>query len=353
MFEIRIELDRKLFKKEIKKKVEYYRNFFDDAIFDDDFIVVKGKRAAKINLETAINSPKSTYLNAIINTLLYVYFSKNCFVINKIEMKILKRDNNTHNILETIDSISLSKDEVMQRFENDIGTNFLFEDEILSILFLKNEEAYLLNRVLSYLTLATSDKKIAFENYWKSFEVLGKKISDKTKLSDMVRVLRTHFENNLNLYSRTLEFTNDINVKYLEKFSFNKLIKSKFTFKDKNTEFKNLRDHMLLAFHDSRVCEILLSKITIKKDLLSIFDPKENIKKELKKRIKSSKIVPLDIVRLLILKHAFYLRNKYIHAEKKPLNFLVEQDELDETKKLSEILKLLIYDMVESKSYYK
>jgi len=56
-----------------------------------------------------------------------------------------------------------------------------------------------------------------------------------------------------------------------------------------------------------------------------------------------------DVIRILILKHAYYLRCKYFHAEKIPTNFLINNSNQIELNRITEPLRLICKDLIENK----
>ena len=102
-------------------------------------------------------------------------------------------------------------------------------------------------------------------------------------------------------------------------------------------------------FKDIRVITTLKKVMNCKKNDLNSIQEYNNIDSYFNSEIKSNTVKDTDIVRLIILKYAYYLRCKYFHAEKLPANFLINNANYNELLRISKPLSIICKDLLEIK----
>lgn len=304
-FKIDVTLSKNLFKNEPKKEIIYFsrssQNYSDEIFFDKNIISLIGSRTNHIKTNDVLETINSTFYNCMIKALLFAYFIKGPFQVELISINIDDSEQKSYKAHE-IKQVFI-KDKMIE-----VNPEKLFSSKKISDTVMNS---------LMYLTLSFSDSDLIFDYTWKCFNALIKKIFDKENDHEMLKALRIDVENNPQFYPNILLFSKDIDCNYLNQCFFNAMICNNFP----KGNCKGLLN-FLYDFEDGRVLQILYEKIKNKKNDLISMGEYENIVSFYERKIKENNIKYSDIIRIIILKYAYYLRCKYFHGEKSPANFL-------------------------------
>lgn len=272
---------------------------------------------------------------------MYTYFVNNSFTINSISINCSDK------------TYELPTENIQQRFKKTLDQNEILACDTLHSLFENAGISHKLNTALSYLVigLETNENVGSFDNLWRSFNGLAKMATSKSKDSEVLRELRDVIEQKYDEFELLNEFAGKLTTDYLEKRYISEYIKNEYKDIKNLCGFNRMKEHMLLSFTDFRVCTVIIQRMNCKKRELKLYDPNNNIDKELDKRILNRNVDNFDVVRLLILKYSYFLRCKYFHGEKIPENFLVNTIESKELTYMSIPLKLMIFDILNTKTY--
>lgn len=341
IFEIEILIDKCFFKEIRKEKIYYYKEFYDSITFSENRILITGNRSNRINIHTAFESKNSNYLYEMTLALIYTYFLYNNFEVLKIKISTKHRSKSDEEIKEL---------DITQRFTKKLDQLHLLEEKSLQRLFDPTSKSKRLIIALSHLTLglSTENQSSAFDNLWKCFNVLMREVTNKSKDSEMLKDLKIKIENSPEKFPKSIQFANNLTKDELEVIAINELIENIYPNIKKEKKFLEMKKHMLLAFEDSRICELLIGRINRKKKDFTLYDPNNEIRALLDKRVLTRTKNNTDIIRLLILKYAYYLRCKYFHGEKSPQNFLMLNFDTNQLDFIHEPLLNIIYDVIQS-----
>lgn len=339
-FEIIIELNKSIFSTNLYKPVVYFERdgeiFEDDIEFQDNLIIATGSRSSKIGQKGILETKKSTYYSLIVKGLLFVYFEcKKSFEIDRIIVRI-----------DNIETEEYEKGEITQVFSKDPSTEIENKRHSLDIkcskMFSNNKKISDLMMIsLMNLTLSYYDSNSSFDYVWKCFNALIREAFNKSRDFEMLKALWDDLEKSEDKYGNILSFASNIDIDYLRDCFLRDMI---------NNEQKRKPDklaELFEGFEDYRVCTVL-------QDLK---DNKELIESERYSDITSSYEYSIDnmieksvdVVRLVVLKYAYYLRCAYFHAEEKPSNFLIKNKSSYELNRISYPLSLMCKDLLENK----
>lgn len=347
-FKLEIKLDSNLFHSKEKKDVVYFTknkiDFKDTIEFFENLIIITGERSSTINLEESLTTIKSNYYKEINKALIYTYFLKGNFIIESIELTVDKNKK------------SLDKNKLNQPFSKEILHNQKFEDKELSLLFMNVNESESLFISLMFLTKSFNEPNSRFDNCWKSFNCLIRQLSKEEKDFEMLKYMRSFVIKNFEKLIKTKEVAKMIDEKYLEQCQTAGMLKNNYPKKpEKRANVEAMKDYLLLRYDDYRICMLLKEKMICKKEFINFFDIDnyKQIDKELEKRIIKKEKNDADVICFLILKYAYYLRNKFFHAEKWPAEFLMINKESHELLRMSDILESLIFDIIKNEFLLK
>lgn len=275
----------------------------------------------------------------IVKALLFVYFEyRQAFEVNSIIVEI---DNN--------ESETYTHEKILQVFSKKPNIEIDGKQQEVCIncnkMFLGNRRiSDSMMIALMNLTLSYYDPGNSFDYAWKCFNALYREIFNKGDVGSLEEIGK-ELEKDKNIYNSILSFASSIDINYLEKCSFRGMIFYKDTRNSKRLSklFPKVKDY--------RVCEVLLSLKDINIDDHIKSSEYSTITSEYKNSIANKLENPSDIVQLLILNYAYYLRCKYFHAEKWPSNFLIRNRNYIELNRIRYPLSLLCKDLMENRLY--
>lgn len=353
-FKIEIEIEGQRFEEEISKEVAYFRigdrEYKDKVRYKDNIICLSGERTRDDYDVEILETTNSTFYNCLVKSLLYIYFEKGAYNIESIKIlffnKLKKGYKKTEIIQVFIEKLELDEDRELK-----INCNSLFVQKKISDIAMN---------ALMNLTMAFYNKKLKFDYAWKCFNCLIREISAENRDRCMLDKVASDL-NKSGEYKLILKYAKDIDYKYLENCRIfamicNHLKRNAKKIKNykKTKEIKGSLTYYF-PFEDKRVNEILFSIMKDKKrELLKIFNCNEmyiDLYKVIENKIKEKKTQDEDIVKLVILEYAYYLRCEYFHAEKLPTNFVVSNLNDKELLRISEPLILICRDMLDSKLF--
>ena len=335
-FEISICLDKNIFLEKMERNITYYKDDYKDhVVFNGNDIKITGNRARKIQLDDALFTTQSTYYQDIVKSLLFSYFSHGEFKIIEIgmsvgeETKVVKQEN------------------LLQKFSFRFNKNIIRNADPLEVLFKNDEESEVLMKSLMYLVTSFNGDENRFDNLWKSFNVLIKKISGQGSDWDMLVGYKMYLLENEAKFINTLGFIEKtIDSNYLETCRISAMINNNHPQLDTEKKVKNFKERLLLNYNDKRICSILKEKMIVKKKRLKA-DTFSEIEKELDRRIAREIVDDTDVIRFLVLKYMYYLRCKYFHGEKWANKFLYANQDSDELDRMSILLEIHIGDIIQ------
>lgn len=353
-FKIEIEIEGQGFEEEISKEVGYFRigdrEYKDKVRYKDSIICISGERTRDDYDVEILETTNSTFYNCLVKSLLYIYFEKGAFSIESIRIKFFNKVKKDY-----------EKAEIIQVFNPNLE---LDEDRELKIncnsLFVQKKFSDIAMNALMNLTMAFYNKKLKFDYTWKCFNCLIREIYAENSDRDMLDKLASDL-NKSGEYELILNFAKDIDYEYLENCRIFAMICNHL--KRNTKKIKKYKDDKKIKgsltryfpFEDKRVNKILFAIMKDKKrELLKIFNCNEmydELYKEIENKIKEEKTQDADIVKLVILEYAYYLRCEYFHAEKLPTNFVVSNLNDKELLRISEPLILICRDLLDSKLF--
>lgn len=197
---------------------------------------------------------------------------------------------------------------------------------------------------LMNLTLSFHLPNLKFDYTWKCFNGLIRDIFKEKKEFNMLKDLRQDIESNTNLYTNILNFFKNIDYSYIDACFINSMISNNYPKGSTN----GLVD-FLIDFDDTRVIKILKDKMKCKKNDLTSINKFQEIETYYANKLKTPCTKDSDIIRIIILKYAYYLRCKFFHAEKLPPNFLIDNMNQQELNRISIPLSIICKDLLENK----
>jgi len=334
-FRIVISIDKNLFKSKEKREIIYYtrdeRDYVDDVSFYRRQIIISGTRTKPIAKTDLLETTNSTYYSVIVKSLLYVYFREDKFNVNSINIFI---DNTLF--------LHYRKKDIRQDFNSDpllkIDPEKLFSNKKISDITMN---------CLMNITLSCKLQDQQFDYAWRCFNALFRECFDNLTEHAKLKALRVDLTNNHFHYPSIYNFASTLEVPYMDKCFFNAMICNNYPKGGKNT-IRNLEE-FFKSFEDYRVSAVLKEKMKCKKRELISAGKYNEIESFLNANISNGTVNNVDIIRIILLKYAYYLRCKYFHGEKIPPNFLILNMNQIELNRISIPLRIICKDIIENK----
>jgi hypothetical protein len=335
LFKIEINISENLFENEENKEIIYYRkdgkDYKDDISFNMKKIIITGTRSKQIKIDNLLESVNSTYYSNIIKALLYTYFKKGEFQVESIKIYI-----------DEVEKKVYKKTEIKQEFNHkrpiDIDSKKLFND--------KKRSDTAMNALMN-LTLSFSKKDLQFDFTWKCFNTLIREVFKESEDFEMLKRLRQDLEENYTDYKSISAYIPNMDVTYMSTCHLNAMICNNFP--KGNTKKQKKLEEFFKEFTDYRVAAVLKEKMKCKTEDLNTIGKYEDVESFYSQHISQKTENEIDIIRLVILKYAYYLRCKYFHGEKIPSTFLLVNHNQKELNRISIPVRILCKDLIEHK----
>ncbi len=287
-------------------------------------IVIHGSRSKLIN--DFLETKNSTFYKALIKSLIFTYIKLGQFEINNI---LISKNNSPFESIKFTQEFSNS---LYAKEISRINTDTLFDKNLhISDVFMNS----MMNLIHSAKYSATQ-----FESSWKALNNIGRYLEPNKSIRDFdfLKNIRKLMECHPEIFSNSLSFASGIEEAYLNERWLIAWINDRY-----NTP-KQIEDlyNIINEFDDSRVLSILKEKIICKRNSIPDF---ENFNKQIERKIENGVKNDIDIIRLLVLKYGYFLRNKYFHAERPPANFLIQTTNFEELNIISRPITFLTIDL--------
>lgn len=312
----------------------YADNHFDQIQIANRQIVIHGSRSKISSLSTLLFNTSSSLYRQIIKALSFYYLcTGDALLIEKITLK----SNNS----ETYET------EFLQPFQKSLDPIQPMMPNELDILFSNNANVDLFLNGIIYYIKAIQDNN--FDNYWKSFNSIYSIISSSDKENEKLRNIRCFIEQNKHRFSRTLSFVSNNTAQNIRSLRIREFILNNWPNQNSTKAFAD----MVKRFTDIRIITILNETLPYRIEFLRNEGLEQDVRDHLYCQKNLSNKDDVQLLCFYILKYAYFIRNKYFHAEKaSPIFILKDSSELRELSKISEILQLFLADLIQCNSLY-
>lgn len=337
-YEVRIKFKEKnpLLTEKFQLMVDYKKGKGnqDRFIFAQSSIVLKLKRSRKY--KSILSNPQNSINTQIIKSIIAYYSVSSIYSqIKSIQINYIEGKNKT----PLLESVTFQQP---LQISIPIQNNLYFKKEIIQEITTESEKGECIRIALSYRLKAqiTDDLYVGFENLWRAFNRLyvycGKQSSENTNLCEIRKLIIVH----ANHFSQTIEITNSYTTQELfHSFRWQKLILNDYpTHKHTHVDF-------IYRYSDKRIIELFQEKLVCREDNIKSLGKWSDIQNHLNSNKNTSS--DIELVTLLCIKYAYFLRNKFFHGEILNRTFKLTKDNIDlEFEKLNKLLSMLIFELV-------
>lgn len=315
----------------------YYEScLFDEVRITKKDIIIIGERGNRNTAENIISNTNSTLYLQLLKGILFAYLTEGTkFEIDKIvvECGIEKKEYYSKDILNPC-MISLNNNLKVDASK----CKLLFSD--------KSKAKDLLIAMILYIKGYENND---FEYLWKAFNSLYSCISHKDKEFDKLADMKIFFQTNVGLLNRTVDLISKETTIDIRKLRLREFVLNNFEDRAKTRAYAD----MVMSFKDYRLNEIFLEIMPYRRDYLQSCALYVDVENHINTYITNREIHEIDLIRFYILKYAYFLRNKYFHAEKSsPIFILKKNNEIDEIDKINNIMECLLADLFNCADLY-
>lgn len=321
-----------------KGKSHYNDTLFDDLIITNKRIVIEGNRSKNIPKELILINTTSTLYQQILKALVFSYMTTG--KPHKIlEIKLYKEVKD--------DQESYSERNILQPYTKSLAKEFCLEPNALNILFSNSSKGHILLNSLILFIKGIEENN--FDYYWKSFNCLYSYISGKDKEHEKLKFMRQFIESNSSHFKLSVDLIDLDQKNDIRSLRIRDFILSNFPTRNETNQFKEL----IFRFSDYRLNEMFQDILPYRKDFLIAEGLMNDVQNHITNSINNRQKANDQLLCFYILKYAYFLRNKYFHAEKTaPVFLLKNNNEVTELNKINAIMSAFLVDLYKCNYLY-
>jgi len=310
--------------------ITYYEsNKFDHIEITNRSITISGSRGNKVNEENILTNTKSTFYEQLLKGIVYVYLSEGKrFKLGNVTVKCGEKEKKYESI------------EVLNPCMRDLDCNLIIQRTECEKIFSNSEKVKeLLIAMISFIKGCENND---FDFLWKAFNSLYTCISGRDKEFEKLVDMKNFIQHNrMSMIKVTNKIDNDT-MDDIRSFRIREFILNNFEDIGKTEAYAN----MVKSFSDYRMSQLFNEVMCYREDNLKHANLFSDVQNHITKCINRNQKDNIDLVRFYVLKYAYFLRNKYFHAEKStPVFVLKKNNEIEEIEKINSVLKCLLSDL--------
>lgn len=317
----------------------------DQLEITNNTITIQCKRVSKIDLNGVFNNYQSALYWQITKAIFFYIGAKHVVPeISQIDITTTYRDT----IIDK-KSIGASDFESHATLNKKFLTNF--KTDKLQTILEETEKGQGLLKSVSHLTRSKTktDKFDRFDSLWKSFNALYRTISKKTTDHECQietrRLILKHPQASITAAHVVKSITAE---KLRSQFRWRQLILNDYEHSGKAEAFKDF----VSRYTDPRVMHVLKETLPYRKDSLASAGFLDTVEKHLSKHLQAARPSNQQLVAILCIKYAYFVRNKSAHGERLDRIIGLSNKEVTEIKWLSDLLEHLIIDLINANDLY-
>lgn len=227
--------------------------------------------------------------------------------------------------------------------EQSIVNPLHYSQSILSEVVQENERGIVLRIALSYwLKAVVADNVyLKFENLWRAFNRLYVYHGNQSKEVDNMRAIRQLMLLNSANFHKSIAITNGYTKEDFHAFRWQKMILNDYD----NLEKTEALVEFIKRYSDRRIMELFKEKLVCRESYLMAKGEWTNVQNHIARN--ASTTADIELVTILCIKYAYFIRNKYFHGETLDGTFKLQQDKIDiEFERESKLLMTVIHEII-------
>lgn len=328
--------------------------------------------AAKIGRKT------SGYTGALAYQDTFIFYNKKCNLVLSRSKKyddgtILSNINNTVNSqiikallcyyaitqdFPTVDNISIIRKQMVapdytyaetvdliQPIVSKVPRTLVCNPNIIDGLLDDNPRGQALRISMSYWLkgIASDDVYYKFEHLWRAFNRLYMYYGKQPKEFDNMVLMRGFIINHSHLFPKSIAVTNSYSDAQLLDFRWSRMILNDYDTPNKTSALAAF----VCRYHDGRIMRVLREKLVCRNDNLIAAGLLSKVNNHIS--LHTTDTVDAELVTLIAIKYAYFVRNKMFHGEVIDGTFRIRNNNLDaEIQKLNALLEVLVMEIMEN-----
>ena len=219
---------------------------------------------------------------------------------------------------------------------------------VLDTLLKETPKGQTLRIAMSYWIkgVASDDVYYKFDHLWRAFNRLFMYEGNHPNENECMRTMRGFILGNPAHFSQSIAITNAYTRDVLHGFRWSRMILNDYDTRKKTGALVQF----VQRYHDSRIMNLLREKLVCRNNYID--DPanptyRTTIDNHINTNLYTT--VNAELVTLLCIKYAYFVRNKMFHGETTDGTFKVRPNNLDiEMKLLNDLLEVLVMELMES-----
>lgn len=315
-------------------------NYEDTFIFGSKSCSMVLSRSKKYEDGSILSNANNTITTQIVKALLCYYAISNDFP--NIRSISIVRKQHGHDDYAYTECNSL-----IQPITSTKIRNLVFQQQDISGLLEETPKGQSLRIAMSYWLkgIASNDEYYKFDHIWRAFNRLFMYQGNSTKEIDCMIDFRNFLIMNSTSFPQSIAITNGYSKDQLHSFRWSKMILNNHDIQSKT---KALVD-FVKRYHDGRIMALLDEKLSCRRTYLRVEGLDSDVNTYINNHLGDK--CDIELVALMTLKYAYFVRNKVFHGETPDGTFKVKQDNIDkEMSSLNELLEILVYEIMKNHS---
>lgn len=304
--------------------------------FSASTIELKLERSKKY--ETIITRPQNSINSQIIKALIAYYAVSD--VISPI------KDLSIHRVVGTKEEAYAECDAFQQplQIEKSVENRFHFPTTILPTIVEDTSRGAALRIALSYWLKAkvVDNVYLIFENLWRAFNRLYVYQGNVQNEIDNMAAMRQLLITNCDKFPKSIAITNGYSKDELHAFRWQQMILNDYPTQRRTNNLVKFVER----YSDKRIMALLKEKLVCRE----VYITGQGKWNEVQSHIASNANTTSDIelVTILCIKYAYFIRNKYFHGETLDGTFKLKKDNIDlEFDRINKLLPTLIFEIID------
>lgn len=303
--------------------------------FSASTIELKLERSKKY--ETIITRPQNSINSQIIKALIAYYAVSD--VISPI------KDLSIHRVVGTKEEAYAECDAFQQPLliERSVENKLHFPATIISSIVEETPRGAALRIALSYWLNAMVEDNVylIFENLWRAFNRLYVYQGNGQNEFNSMKTMRQLIIDNQDKFSQSKAITNGYKTEELHAFRWQQMILNDFPTKNHTQALVEFVER----YSDKRIMALLNEKLVCRKVYINELGKWAEVQSHIASNAHTT--YDIELVTVLCIKYAYFIRNKYFHGETLDGTFKLMQNYIDlEFEHISRLLATLIYEVI-------
>ena len=288
--------------------------------------------------DTIITRPQNSINSQIIKALIAYYAVSN--VISPIKNFTIRRVVGTNEEVYSECEAFQQPLRIRRTMENELH----FQTTILSTIIEDIPRGAALRIALSYWlnAMVVDNVYLKFENLWRAFNRLYVYQGNGQNEFESMKTMKQLILDNQDKFPQSMAITNGYTKEELHSFRWQQMILNDYPTRNHTQALVDFIER----YRDSRIMVLLNEKLVCREEYINESGKWTEVQNHIARNTHT--ISDIELVTILCIKYAYFIRNKYFHGETLDGTFKLMQDNIDfEFERISKLLSTLIFEIID------